>query len=127
MPLYEYEHKKSGERITVSTADEKARMDAHVKAGMFRRIFGFTIAKSFAGVNPNDPRQPPITSKTRYRDELSRLSEEHSYRHGGMEVDYQPVDLSDPSQLGVSEQGVEAAKKRARDEGRVPPKVQHFT
>lgn len=127
MPLYEYEHKKSGRREIVSTAEQKDRMDYLVKTGSWRRKFGFSIAKSFAGVHPEDPRQEPITSRTRYKDELSRLSEEHSLRHGGMDVNYQPVDLANPSELGVSDAGVEAAKKKARDKGITAPVIQHFT
>lgn len=115
MPRYEYENKKTGERTTVSTQDDKTFMDELVKIGTHRRKFGFSIAKSFAGVNPHDPRQEPITSKTRYKDELSRLSEEHSRRHGGMDVNYQPVDIRNPSEVGVSEAGIEAAAKRKRD------------
>lgn len=127
MPLYEYENKVSGRREIVSTAEQKDRMDYLVKTGSWRRIFGFSIAKSFTAVNPDDPRAEPVTSKTRYRDELSRLSEEHSSRFGGMEVNYQPVDIRDPKEVGVSEQGVEAAKKKARDAGKILPKIQHFT
>lgn len=115
MPLYEYEDKQTGERTIVSSIMDKQFMDALVARGLFRRIFGFSIAKSFAGVNPNDPRADPITSRTRYKDELSRLSEEHSRRHGGMDVNYQPVDIRNPAEVGVSEQGIEAAARRKRD------------
>lgn len=113
--IYEYENKKNGERILVSTSEDKAFMDGLVEDGYFRRKFGFSIARSFAGVNPEDPRRDPITSKTRYKDGLARLSEEHSRRHGGMEVNYQPVDIRDPKEVGVSEAGIEAAAKRKRD------------
>lgn len=127
MPLYEYMNKETGDTILVSRQDEKALADELVQRGVLRRRFSFSIAKSFAAVNPDDPRQPPITSRTRFRDELSRLSEEHSSRHGGMEVNYQPVDIRDPKEVGVSEQGVEVAKKKARDAGKALPKIQHFT
>lgn len=115
MPLYEYEHKETGRRVIVSTREDKETMDDEVARGTYRRKFGFSIAKSFAGVNPHDPRQEPITSRTRYKDELSRLSEEHSRRHGGMDVNYQPVDIRNPAEVGVSEAGIEAAAKRKRD------------
>lgn len=115
LPLYEYEHKQSGRREVVSTAEQKDRMDYLVKTGSWRRKFGFSIAKSFAGVNPHDPRQEPITSRTRYKDELAILSEQHSARHGGMDVNYQPVDIRNPSEVGVSEAGIEAVERRKRD------------
>lgn len=115
MPLYEYQDKQTGDTTVVSTAADKRYMDTLVKKGTHRRKFGFSIARSFAGVNPEDPRRDPITSKTRYKDELARLSEEHSRRHGGMEVNYQPVDIRDPKEVGVSEAGIEAAAKRKRD------------
>jgi len=115
MPLYEYENKETGRCVVVSTREDKETMDDEVARGTYRRKFGFSIAKSFAGVNPEDPRREPITSRTRYKDELSRLSEEHSRRHGGMDVNYQPVDIRDPKEVGVSEAGIEAAAKRKRD------------
>lgn len=115
MPLYEYEDKEDGERVIVSTQADKGYMDSLVEKGIYRRIFGFSIAKSFTGVNPHDPRQPPITSRTRYKDELAILSEQHSARHGGMDVNYQPVDIADPREVGVSEAGIEVAERRKRD------------
>lgn len=117
MPLYEYEDKETRERTIVSTAADKSYMDSLVSRGTHRRIFGFSIANSFSAVNPEDPRHEPITSRTRYKDELSRLSEEHSRRFGGMEVNYQPVDIRDPSAVGVSEAGVEMAERKRREAG----------
>lgn len=127
MPLYEYEHKQSGERVVVSDKHQKDIMDYRVQKGAYRRIFSFNTTSAFAAVNPDDPRAEPVTSKTRYKDELKRLSEEHSHRHNGMDVNYQPVEIRDPLALGVSEQGIESAAKRARDSGRSLPPVQHFT
>lgn len=115
MPLYEYEHKATGERVIVSDKDQKAIMDFRVKKGAYRRIFSFNLGPSFNAVNPEDPRAEPVTSKSKYRSELSRLSDEHSARHNGMEVNYQPVDLRDPKEVGVSDEGVEAAARKKRD------------
>ena len=115
MPLYEYEFKPTGRRVIVSTQEDKAAMDRGVQLGDWRRIFSFNMGPTFSGVNPEDPRAEPITSKSKYRSELSRLSDEHSTRHNGMEVNYQPVDIRDPREVGVSEAGVEMAERKKRD------------
>jgi hypothetical protein len=121
MPLYEYEDKETGDRHLVSTQTDKAVMDAAVKLGVYRRIFSFNAPPTFSAVNPEDPRAEPISSRSRYKSELSRLSDEHSSRHNGMDVNYQPVDIRNPLELGVSEQGIEAAARKARNEGRTSP------
>ena len=117
MPLYEYECKATGDRITVSSQIQKEVMDFNVEQGLYRRIFSFNSGPTFAAINPEDPRATPVTSRAKYKSELSRLSDEHSARHNGMEVNYQPVDVRDPREVGVSEAGVEAAARRKRDGG----------
>ena len=126
MPLYEYESKESGERFTVSTQEAKDFYDQHVPT-LYRRIFSFNSAPTFSAINPEDPRAEPVTSKSRYKSELQRLSDEHSSRHNGMDVNYQPIDIRNPLEVGVSEQGIEAAAKKARDEGKTTSRIQHFT
>ena len=113
MPLYEYRDKQTDESTIVSTQADKQYMDSLVQRGTHRRIFSFTTARPFTAINPDDPRADPISSRTSYRDTLSRLSEEHSSRFG-MDVNYQPVDLRDPSAVGVSEAGVEEAARKGR-------------
>ena len=115
MPLYEYEEKITKERVVVSSSEHKDTMDHLVQEGIYRRIFSFNTGPTFSAVNPEDVRAEPITSKSKYKSELSRLSDEHSSRHNGMEVNYQPVDIRDPREVGVSEAGIEAAARRARD------------
>ena len=123
MPIYEYEHKETGKKFAVSNPEAKEFYDTLVGTGRYRRIFSFNMGPTFSGVNPEDPRAEPITSKSKYRSELSRLSDEHSMRHNGMDVNYQPVDIRDPREVGVSEAGVEAAAKRVRDSGGPPPRL----
>lgn len=127
MPIYEYEDKTTGHRCTVTTQSGKQRMDNQVSRGIFRRIFSFTTSTPFTAINPEDPRAQPITSKFRYKSELSRMSEEHSARHNGMDVDYQPVDVRDPQSLGVSDVGIEAAARKAHDSGTRLAPIKHFT
>ena len=74
-------------------------------------MFSFSTPRTFAAVNPHDARAEPITSRTRYKDELKTLAEQESIRHG-MDVTYEPVDLGNPRELGVTEEGIEAHKRK---------------
>lgn len=112
MPIYEYEHKATGQRVQVTNSVDKQHMDELVAQKLYRRKFSFKFGTPYSAINPHDPRRPPIGSRIRHKDELKRLSEEHSTRFGGMDVDYQPVDISDPREVGVSESGVEAHERR---------------
>lgn len=106
MPLYEYVHKSTGNHTVVSRPSHKSFMDHLVSLGPYRRVFSFFTAQPFAAVPPDDPRAPAVTSRAKYRSHLSKLSDEHSQRHG-FEVNYQPVDLRNPREVGVSEAGID--------------------
>lgn len=111
MPRYEYEHKSTGHRFIVGS-DDKEYFDALVaETNLYRRVFSFTTARTFAAVNPHDARATPITSKQRYKDELKSMAEQESLRHG-IDVTYEPVDLGNPRELGVSEKGIEEHNKK---------------
>lgn len=111
MPLYEYECKATRNRIVVTTQAGKQQMDELVEVSMYRRIFSFTTPRTFAAVNPHDARADPITSKQRYKDELKSMAEQESLRHG-IDVTYEPVDLRNPRELGVTEEGIEEHKRK---------------
>ena len=78
-----------------------------------RRRFSFQIAASFRE-HWNVATGAYVTNRRQFEDKLKLASEEQTLKLG-MEVDYQPVDLSDPAACGLTSEDVaEVSEVRAK-------------
>lgn len=87
--------------------------------GPLQRIASFTFTRPLQE-HFNHTVGAPISSNRQFDDELKKLSEKDSERHGVTQT-YERVDPTDKAALGVTEEGMDATNKRKRDGGWVTP------
>jgi hypothetical protein len=84
-----------------------------------RRVWGFHLAHSMPEhFNPTVGKV--VTNERAFKDELKRMGEKES-EVTGLYHDYQPIDISDPKACGVTDEGLDATRRQARDSGSVGP------
>lgn len=85
-----------------------------------QRVASFSYKRSMPE-HYNHTTNTVVKSENHYKSELSRLSDIQSERTGQYH-NYQPVDPTDKAGLGVTDEGMDATRKRKRDAGETQPK-----
>lgn len=136
MPTYKYQCDGCGaERLEVMTFAEHDKFFAgeHWRSieceksvqdwlcGWWRQVYDFQFSRGMAE-HFNHSLGTHVSTERAANDNLKRLADENSARHG-YDHQYELVDPRDKDSVGVTDQGLEATEKRAVDEGRVQPKL----
>src|SRR5690606_31265645 len=102
MPFYEYRHPDNPRKTVLS----EQRGDRLMVDGIdYKRVWSFQITKVMHHhLNPSTG--TVVSSRQQFRDELKRLSEEHTERTG-IPHNYEEIDLSDKDAVGVTGEYVE--------------------
>jgi hypothetical protein len=107
MPLYEYRCPTC--RSTLTTTTRGDRFDASCARcgdpGPHVRVFSIRIEKPMQE-HFNVSTGAPVSSMRQFREQLKIKGEEYTAQTG-IEVNYQPVDVSDSRSLGVTSAGIE--------------------
>lgn len=136
MPLYTYrcEHCHEEMHLEMSFAEHDALPRdsmAHTPCleqgymAYFKQVLSFAFHRG-TPEHYNHSLDAYVSNDAQIRSELSRQSDEMSARMG-FDHQYELVDPSDPASYGVTDEGMEATERVARNSGEIEPQRKVFT
>lgn len=116
MTIQTYEYRCDDCHNTMLTGFRGDRYDGtcpHCEsAGPHRRRFSISVHRPMQE-HWNQTVQAPVSSMQDFKRQLKIKSEEYMQKNPGIEVNFQPVDISDRKGLGVTDQVYEIAEQKS--------------
>lgn len=120
MPIFEYKCPECQNRVISTVRGDRLDADCpHCdQPRTFRRVFSVSVRRPMQA-HFNNTVGKVISDEKQFERELQRKGEEYT-AETGIETNYRPIDYRDKEALGVTEEGLDATRKRMRDSGELP-------
>lgn len=128
MPTFDFSCQHCGaviEDVYQPIRETSSTMRCPECSGLARKILAFPSIKKSMPDHFNTSLGKHVNNEREYRDGLKEASERASAR-AGHEMNFSPVDMRDKAALGVTDEGMDATRRREVKEGKRDV-VKHFT